>query len=90
MHCVVHRVCKESNITDRFSLSLFLSPETLPTHTIGGILCAAAATKVFFAPFGSVRMGSGAVVARELGTGAAWKQVNEVCGEGRQERKLTG
>ena len=66
--------CKESNITDRFSLSLFLSPETLPTHTIGGILCAAAATKVFFAPFGSVRMGSGAVVARESGTGAAWEQ----------------
>ena len=25
---------------DRLSLSLFLSPETLPTHTIGGILYA--------------------------------------------------
>ena len=30
----------KSDMIDRLSLSLFLSPETLPTHTIGGILYA--------------------------------------------------
>ena len=39
MCCIVLGVAK-SDMIDRLSLSTFLSPETLPTHTIGGILCA--------------------------------------------------